>query len=193
VRIVTVALLALLAQETKTPELVPLKAGAAWTYTVNDQAVVRKAAGREKVGELECWVIETTIKERSQKEFVVLDKEGLKLVKSVFGQAEVKYDPPILRLKLPAKKGETWEWKGKQGATEGQASYSNEGEEEIVTPAGKYKAWKIASTMEGEGGASTQTEWYAPDVGLVRLDASLNVRGVLRKSTMELKSFEPGK
>ena len=193
------ALLAAFVQETKGEDLAPLKEGTKWTYVTEGSEFTMKVSGREKVGDVECTVIETTVKdkqeqEHTQKEYFAVTKEGLKSYRITAGTRTVDSSPPVLRIKFPLKKGDSWEWSGKQGEREQKASFSNEGEEEIKTPAGTYKAWKIVAVIEQQDGASsTAAYWYAPGVGLVRQDVSMNLRGKLVKLTTELKSFEAGK
>ncbi len=60
----TIAALLLLAQETKPEDLCPMKEGTVWTYEVQGTEFQMKAAGREKIGDVECTVVETTVKEK---------------------------------------------------------------------------------------------------------------------------------
>ncbi len=197
-RLMAAALLAALVQETKGEELAPFKEGTKWTYVAQGAEFTMKVSGREKVGEVECAVVETVLKDKQEqehtlKEYFAVTKEGLKSFRIVAGTRTVETTPPILRIKFPLKKGDSWDWSGKQGDQEQKAAFTNEGEEEIKTPAGTYKTWKIVVVIEQEGASSTAAYWYAAGVGMVRRDVSMNLRGKLVKETTELKAFEAGK
>ncbi len=192
------AILGVMVQETKGEDLAPLKEATKWTYVAEGSEFTIKVSGREKVGKVECAVVETTVKdkqeqEHTQKEYFAVTEEGLKSFRVVAGARTVETTPPILRIKFPIKKGDSWEWAGKQGDKEQKAAFTNEGEEEIKTPAGTYKAWKIVVVIDQEGASSTAAYWYAAGVGMIRQDVSMNLRGKLVKLTTELKAFEAGK
>jgi hypothetical protein len=98
------------------------------------------------------------------------------------------YKPVKKYLKNPMFPGDTWEWKGKRpGATEVDLEESNQvGEiEEIVVPAGTFKAIKVVTEVVQAGAPVKKTYWYADGVGFVK--------GVIDsgsfKSTSELVEF----
>jgi hypothetical protein len=186
---VSVVFLAALAAAQSSPEeIVPLKTGSTWTYVAQGKEAVYKITGREKVGDTDCAVLEVEIGGRTlQKEYLALDQDGLRSLKVVLGERTLVATPPVCRLKLPLKKGDAWEWKGKQGDRAAVFSYTNEGEEEIETPGGKHKAWKIVCAVEDAGNEGTMTYWYAPGVGMVRQDSNITVQGKTMKVSLELK------
>ncbi|WP_020468078.1 TapB family protein [Zavarzinella formosa] len=100
-------------------------------------------------------------------------------------------DVPITFLKLPAKKGDTWEsMKTSKGAGGVIFKSACMGEEEVEVPAGKFKAIKVeTAVMTPTEEYSRMTMWHAPGVGLVKL----MTKSGGRETSSVLKSFTPGK
>lgn len=90
-------------------------------------------------------------------------------------------------LKLPAKRGLTWEVPVRNGSGKRVGSGGSKtvvGEEEVATPAGKFMAVRV-EFGPGEGVQPWSTEWWAPGRGKVKDDNG--------GSGIVLKSFSPGK
>lgn len=98
-------------------------------------------------------------------------------------------DPPIQALKLPAKKGDTWDVKFSVQGQEMKAVMKTEGEEEVTVPAGKYKAVIVSMEMDAMGQKVAVTSWFAPNVGIVKQKFDLG--GI--SGTSELEKFTPAK
>lgn len=193
-RILALALAVAALQDPAPPApFLQLKEGAVWTYATGDKEGKVKVTGREKIGDVETFVLTTEIGGAStEKEFVVVDAAGIKMLRLTSGGNTSDFATPFVRLKLPPAAGEKWEWKGDIGKEKAVVSYANEGEEEITVPAGKYKAWKVTAVMEIAGVKHTGVNWFAPGVGLVRQQSEFESGGKKHKSVIELKSFEPG-
>lgn len=190
-RIFAVSLAAFLLQDPA--PFLRLKEGAVWTYVTGDKEGKVKVTGREKIGDVETFVLATELGGTSvDKEFIVVDAAGIKMLRQSSGSNVTDYAQPFVRLKLPPAKGDTWEWKGDIGKEKASVVYTNEGEEEITVPAGKYKAWKVSAAIEIGGVKHTGANWFAPGVGLVRQRSEFESGGKKHKSLIELKSFEPG-
>lgn len=105
----------------------------------------------------------------------------------VVKREEKKLDPPEWILKLPPKPGTRWEapmFEGKERRP-GRTEYRTiMGEEEVETPAGKFKAIRV-DVRHREDGDVYQTEWHAVGWGRVRIQ--------MGKSAIVLKSFTHGK
>jgi hypothetical protein len=123
----------------------------------------------------------------------VSDGAGIRLLKQTAGDRVTEHATPFVRLKLPAVKGEKWEWKGQMGKEQAAVTFTNDGEEDISVPAGKYKAWKVSVVIEIAGVKHTGANWFAPGVGIVRQQSTFESGGKKHESLIELKSFEPGK
>ena len=86
-------------------------------------------------------------------------------------------DKRAVVLKLPAKVGTEWQDAGQ--------TYKIAKEEEIETPAGKFKAIRIDSSTTG---APVMTQfWYALGIGLLKVSSPISDDQTI------LKSFKPGK
>jgi hypothetical protein len=86
---------------------------------------------------------------------IAVSDEGLSRV-AVNGK---DLDRPVLLLKTPPKVGTKWELAG-------GGEYRVTKEEEVEVPAGKFKAVRV----EVSGGESTTVLWFAPAVGLIKMD-----------------------
>jgi hypothetical protein len=130
----------------------------------------------------------------ARRDVVKVSDAGMFLVES--GTAH--YDPPIRRLPLPLKVGDTWEWE-KPGVAKWK--YKAIKEEEVEVPAGKFKALRV----EGEGTIQEPaikavrpakvTEWVSPGYPTIKTitkvgDGSETCDG---ETTTVLKSFTPSK
>jgi hypothetical protein len=115
-----------------------------------------------------------------QREFAVRVTE-----KGIFGRKADGSPFDRCRLKLPAKKGDTWEVVGETIKT----VYVVAGDEEVEVPAGKYKTIRVDSTTELPTFTIMNSTSYAAGVGVVKMRHNSGGREV----THSLKSFTPGK
>lgn len=112
--------------------------------------------------------------------------------KGVFAVADPrgKFADPQPVLKLPAKEGDTWTSErpgpGKVAFT---ITHTVGKEEEVVVPAGKFKAIPVTTEDRLSGEARSVTTWYAAGVGVVKTVAVSNGA----EQVQELKEFTPGK
>ena len=196
-RFLVPALVALVLQDPapapQSQPIVRFKEGAVWTYLTGGAEGKVKVTGKEKIGEVEAFVLTTEMGDsKSEREFMVSDGAGIRMLRQASGDRVTEYPQPFVRLKLPAAKGDTWEWKGDVGKEKATVVFTNDGEEEITVPAGKYKAWKISAVMEIGGVKHTGANWFAAGVGLVRQESRFESGGKKHESVIELKSFESG-
>jgi hypothetical protein len=101
---------------------------------------------------------------------------------------------PYILLKLPAKAGDSWssEPAPGRGRPAPRSTYTTvKVDEEIEVPAGKFKCVRVEAVSDANGRERKVTSWYAPGVGLVRMDGT-GPDGT-SKVQRELKSFTPGK
>jgi hypothetical protein len=194
-RTLAVLLLALSLQDPPPPApFLQLKEGMAWTYLNAGTEGRVRVTGRETVKGVEAFVLTTeNAGSSSESETVVSDPSGIRLLKQASGDRVTEHETPFVRLKLPPVKGEKWEWKGQFGKESAAVTFTNEGEEDVAVPAGKYKAWKVAVVIEIAGVKHTGANWFAPGVGLVLQHSTFETGGKKHSSVIELKSFEPGK
>jgi hypothetical protein len=104
---------------------------------------------------------------------------GLYLIK----RGEKKIDTPETWLKLPANRDLSWEYPIGDPDISPRPQMLNtiSGEEDVTVPAGTFHCVRVRSRQ----GARATTCWFAPEVGLVKLEATT--------WTEVLKSYTPGK
>lgn len=189
----TLALAALLAgaglgqEPSKDKSYYPLQVGNQWTYkSSSGHQVVVRVTKEEKIGDVPCARLETSVEGKAQSsEHLAAKPDGVYR----YAGNGVKFDPPILILKLPAKKGETWKVDSKYGSVTIRGGYATTAER-VTVPAGAYEAVAVRGEgfQIGDTPAET-TAWYAPGVGLVKQVADFGGK----KTTLELEKFEAGK
>ncbi|HEX7897159.1 MAG TPA: hypothetical protein VF950_05340, partial [Planctomycetota bacterium] len=154
--------LALAAQDA---DYFPLPPGASWSYKMSSgQSFEMRIVGSSKVGSQACVVIENVLGPQTTREHVAVTREGLTAfkVENAFGAFE--YSTPIVRAKLPFKKGDAWQIQLKEGNQLNTYHYRAEGEEPVTVPAGVFDAWKVSTTL----GPAVMSNWFAKGVGLVK-------------------------
>ena len=123
---------------------------------------------------------------------VKLDKEVLTYLVSSKGISchIPPCDEPMPELKLGVKEGETWEHETKLKGTVVRKTTCTLGKrEEVTVAAGKFQAVRVESEATVNGSVSRWTSWYAPGVGLVKMESGVGNTRV----SQELKEFTPGK
>lgn len=166
---ITAALLAVLCSGVKAADYLPLKEGNQWTYTMSSgtQATTR-IAGFADVGTVRCAIVETTMGWQTSREYVAVDAQGVKSYLSQSQGQEARYDPPLVRIKLPYREGDTWQATVNQMGMAMQTNFQSAGRERIQTPAGTFDCVKVRSTTDtGQGQTMAGTIWYADGVGPV--------------------------
>ena len=156
----------------------PLKVGTRWQYKVGANSIAVKVVKHEKVGDVNCALLETTRDDQVlAAEHIGVKADGI--YRYTIGP--FKPDPPFRILKLPAKKGDTWQVDTKIGAQEIKGSFSVT-EEEVTVPAGKYKALSVVSkgleTPDGNGNMVKLVFkfWFAEKAGMVKQTVQIGDR-----------------
>ena len=164
----------------------PLKVGTKWTYKVGDKEIVQSVSKHEKVGEVVCANVETEVAgAKASVEQIGVTEKGIG--RYSFGTA--KLESPVVLLKLPPAKGDTWKVDSKIGTEVLKGTFTNSGEEDITVPAGKYKAFKISGEFDVAGQNMTFVYYFAKDVGVVKQV----ITGAGLDLTSELQKYEAGK
>jgi hypothetical protein len=161
----------------------PLKVGNAWHYKGKDGQMTQRVVRHEKVGARACALIETSRdKQVIMREHVHVTDDGLYRL-SVEGR---KLSRPLRILKLPPRPGEQWEATFQLGTTQGKGLYRM-GEEEVVVPAGRYKAVTLTGEITEDGlRAAAFTYWFAEGVGIVKQ----SIRSGEQRKVYELEKFD---
>ncbi len=154
-----------------TPDYLPLKEGNQWVFTMSTGAqMTMKIAGFANVGTVRCAMVETIIGQQKSVEYVAVDAEGVKAYLGRTQGQEFRYDPPILRLKLPYREGDSWTPIIDSSGMPLTAIFESIGKERIETPAGTFDCIKVRSAMSTVAGQppAVSTIWYADGIGPVR-------------------------
>lgn len=104
---------------------------------------------------------------------LVLSKEG-----------KLTYNEPLPRIKFPFNSGNNWNWKGKEFDEEDtyllDLNARIENIEKVKVPAGTFDAIKLVTNVKStKGTKSFVTEWYAKDIGLIKMVAVVEGGGVI--------------
>jgi hypothetical protein len=171
----------------ETTSYYPLAVGTSWEYKAGDSRYTLRVTKHEKVGDALCARVEMLMKDKAVSfEHVGVTKEGV--YRYSFEGKEAK--PPVLFLKLPPKKDETWKVDSKVGGESVKGTFKNTGEEDVKVPAGNYKAVVVASQdLEANGVKMSVTYYFAEKVGMVK--QVVEVSG--QKIVIELEKYEAPK
>jgi hypothetical protein len=176
-------------EKTLTTPYYPLTVGNTWTYRVGENHFSLKVAKMEEVGDKKKA-------KAARVELIVNGKPTSFEHIGVTADALVRYtfegknaDPPIPFLKLPPKKGTTWNVESRVDGQLLKGTFT-EGEEEITVPAGKFKAITVTGKdIEVNGVKMNLTYYFAEKVGMVK--QVIEYAG--QKAVIELEQFEPAK
>jgi hypothetical protein len=164
----------------------PIKVGSSWEYASGGKKVVVKVAAHEKVGDVMCARFETSTDGGAFSEHVAVKSDGV----FKFRANGQNIEPPLLMLKLPAKKGDSWSVKSEVQGYSIFGKYAVS-EEKISVEKVDYTTISVKSSDLILAGRLTMLEdFYAKDVGLIRKtvkmpDAQIDV-------VIELVKFTPG-
>ncbi len=189
--LVTVGMAAPVPKDTKKPVLYfPTKVGAKWVYEFEGGSTYADVVTEVEEGKDEALLVSVGHQFDNGEVFIThkyeLSPKGLFAVALELNA----YDPPICLFKLPFKASEKWENKTKLG---GEAVNHGArrviGIEKVEVPAGKFEAIGVEywPSVKPEEKAIRHLEWYAPDIGMVKLESTV------KEYNRVLKSFKPGK
>jgi len=166
----TIIILSLLvAVSASAADYFPLKEGNQWTYTMsNGMQTTTKIVGFTDVAGVRCAIAETTVGWQTSREYLAADAEGLKAYMTEAQGQQFRYDPPVLRIKLPYQEGDTWQGTVNQLGMTLTTSFQTMGREHVQTPAGAFDAIKVRSSVNLPGQQPMiSVIYYADGVGPV--------------------------
>jgi len=116
--------------------------------------------------------------------FVNETYQKIKLLLFITKEGNYVYDKPLLRIPFPVKVGQEWTWDGKEFVNDETHTVNIKGKaskfETITLPAGKFETLKVETTLETSNGTKNLlTEWYAKDLGMVKMLVSIEGGGML--------------
>ena len=116
--------------------------------------------------------------------FVNETYQKIKLLLFITKEGDYVYDKPLLRIPFPVKVGQEWTWDGKEFVNDETHTVNIKGKaskfETIKLPAGIFETLKVETTLETSNGTKNLlTEWYAKDIGMVKMLVSIEGGGML--------------
>jgi hypothetical protein len=116
--------------------------------------------------------------------FVNETYQKIKLLLFITKEGKYVYDKPLLRIPFPVQVGQEWSWDGKEFINDETHTVKLKAKasriEIIKTPAGSFETLKVETTLEtSEGTKNVLTEWYAKDLGMVKMLVSIEGGGML--------------
>jgi len=169
-------------------EYYPLQVGATWHYRFTQGKTVTRVVKHEKIGEIQCAVLETKHNDKVVfRNHVALTKDGICLI----GTDGKKAVPPVLQLPAAPTKDFAWEVDSNEEGTIHRGAYSVQSvDEPIEVPAGKYSTICVVGENVESGKASGKAKiHFAKGVGPVRVEFDFGTVTV----KLELEKFEAGK
>lgn len=168
------------------PEYFPLNRNAEYVFESN----VGETQSRIVMNN-EGYVVSNEGEDFGYKQTFVKKDDGIYLTKttnkiSVFlfsTNDTITYDKPVLRLPMPMRAGQSWEWHGHDivdGEMNQLSMYGKViGEEKIETEAGTFDALKIELKVDSKDGTdSVLYEWLAPGIGVVKTQLKMEGGGI---------------
>jgi hypothetical protein len=166
--------------------------------TVGEKKVFETTSGRV-TSEFTVWVV--AVEKKGAMTIVSFSSEEGGPVSSRFGASAdgvfrlalgaTSYDPPPRLLKLPANEGDTWEESlSARKDEDAKAKYTTGKEEEVVVPAGKFRAIRVECEYTNtDVNFARTTYWHVAGLGIVK--TLTKSKGA--ESLVVLKSLTPGK
>jgi opacity protein-like surface antigen len=171
------------AQEVTNP-LYPLKVGAVWTYKVSGGTIQVKVEKTEKIGNDECYKLETSAQGKvAATEDVVVKSDG------VYRTAVNGLRPDAAVCFLNTKET-SWKVNTKVQGQEVTGEFTKK-EEDVTVPAGVYKGATLVESKDFKiGGMETSIKmWFVKDIGIVKLEFKLGGQD----ASLELDKYEAPK
>ena len=173
-------------------DYLPLKEGNQWTFAMSSGVqTTMKVVGFADVGTVRCAIAETTMGPQKNLEYIAVDAEGVKTYMGKAQGQEFRYDPPIMRIKLPYQEGDSWTAVVNQAGVSLTTTFQSIGKERIETPAGTFDCIKIYSVVNGLPGqpSAISISCYADGIGPVR--QMIHAGGQQMTATLAAMNLQP--
>lgn len=176
------------------PELQPLDAGRRWEYVgLNGERHVHRVAGTERLGRLDCVVFERVSGQDVQRLWMRNDASGLRHYRFQDGElAPRDLDDPAIHIAYPAQKGAAWSYSAVFGPVLLKYDVVVDAVQTIEVPAGRFHCVKVRTLGKADGATMVErSAWYAPGVGLVMEESTLNLGAGDIKGRLALTAYSP--
>lgn len=135
--------------------------------------------------------------ELAQRSFFVTRDKVLYCVKRIQGFGEHMKEFSLVEAQPNAREdlavGQEWVWQGKAGPTPGRQTFKVVREEEVVTPAGTFKALVLQIEFTGEDESrGTTTRWLVKGLGIVREVSEVRTATSIFRTEGTLSRYEGG-
>lgn len=151
------------------PPWFPLGTGNVWKYNTSlGQPITMRVVGTERVQGVECAIMEVEMGGAVTREYLAVTAEGLTVFKTEASGSTLKYDVPLVRVRLPFREGDSWTAVVHDESQDARFQFHSDGLEKVRVPAGTYDCIKVSSVMTSANGSLTMVNWYAQGTGLVK-------------------------
>ncbi len=172
-----------------TGDLQPLAVGKSWIYVGSlGERQVHSITKSEMVGPFECYVYEIRSGSTVQRLWVRAEKDGLKHYRTQLGDlVPVDLGDPVTQIPLPATLGTTWEYDD-ESLMEARCKGTVEALDTLNVPAGRFRCVRVRLIGSKDNvRLFERVAWYAPGVGLVREECTLNKGDGVERGSIALK------
>ncbi len=194
--LIVISCSALAAQTAAAPALsyFPLTTGATWVRRGDDGGqIAARVAGPKTVGAQRCVAVETKSvrdgQERTGTTCYLATAQQVLIVESTTLGRLLTLEPPRPLMLLPPAAGKSWSWSPRNAPVEVKVTDRWLREETVRVPAGAFKAWMLQSVTQRGDVTVTVLSWYAPGVGLVKVEREASGPGVDREGGSVLVSY----
>lgn len=170
----------------------PLVPGARWERRAGDGGrILVEVAGRRSMRGAACTVLRTTTvragRERIAGACYEATPSEIRVLETESGGRWSRVDPPRTLLRLPPAAGTAWSWTARRGGTVVRDEWV--GEETVRVAAGTFRAWKVRTVTTRGDLTITLLTWYAPGVGIVKIERQERRPGMAREGDSELVRY----
>jgi hypothetical protein len=165
----------------------PLKIGNTWNYKAGQISVSATITKYERVGDQLCARIESSTGGKVvATEDVAVKPDGVYRC----AYAENKVEPPLLFLKLPAAKDQTWQVGSNTAGQKISGTFTSGMEDKVTVAAGTYEnVYTCSGDCDANGVKINFKYFFAKDVGMIKQIVKLPTQEI----TLELQKFEAAK
>lgn len=173
----------------------PLAKGKEWIFRTDydkETRIVHAVTGVEKVGEVECFVVERQSRAPYfpkprvlGKEWLAVTDKGVVVHKIRRGRTDYAVVKPFFKLKNRLVIEDEWGGETRGDEIPPKYQYWVEGQEDVKVPAGEYRAWKLRYKVQSGPHVAQGFEWWVKNVGLVKYELNLSTAGFSMTAELE--------